>query len=198
MASRSKADGEDVVGAIAFDMIGYTKPGIDPLTGFSNDYLAMVADPTSAELARTFGAAAYRYTPDFSAAGAIIDPAVLGDILRSDHAAFLAEGIPAMLITDTADFRNPNYHGPTDTPDTIDPAFLENSIRTSLAGLITLTASDQDGDGRSDLCHPPEPTDPTDPTAPDPARPLRPEEPGEPDPGAPGAIPITGRPAYTG
>ncbi|MCX4825354.1 M28 family peptidase [Streptomyces sp. NBC_01142] len=39
---------------------------------------------------------------------------------RSDHAAFWNAGIPALMLTGTANFRNPHYHRPTDTPDTID------------------------------------------------------------------------------
>ncbi|MCB0978232.1 MAG: M28 family peptidase [Acidimicrobiales bacterium] len=158
MALVMKADGDDVVGAISLEMLGFTKDGIDPLSGLPNDYMAMVADPTSASLARTFAAAAYRYTPEHPAFGAVIDPAVLGDILRSDHAAFLSQGFPALMATDTANFRNPNYHQPTDTPDSLDPDFLAANARSMLAGLVTLAASDQDHDGRADLCGPAEPT----------------------------------------
>lgn len=199
MARQARADGEDIVGAIAFDMIGFTSDEIDPLTGMPHDYLAMVADPSSAELARVFGAAVYHHLPEFPTAGAVIDPALLGDILRSDHASYVAEGIPGLLITDTADFRNPNYHTETDTPDTLDPVFFLQSMRTSLAGVLTLATSDQDEDGRSDLCHPPavDPAPPTEPT--------EPTEPGASEPGgpaptdpAPGATPRPGRPRYTG
>jgi len=42
--------------------------------------------------------------------------------LRSDHAPFLLEGIPAVMITDTANFRNENYHKASDTVETIDAA----------------------------------------------------------------------------
>jgi len=196
MARQMAADGTEVVGAIAFDMIGFTKPGIDPLTGFTNDYLAMVADPSSAAVARAFGAAAYHYTPEFAAAGAVIDPAVLGDILRSDHAAFLAQGYTAMLVTDTGDFRNPNYHTPADTPDTLDPAFLAGSIRSTLAGLVTYASSDQDGDGRSDLCHPPAPTEPPETEVPTDGRP-EPTPATSPAP-APAATARRASPAYTG
>lgn len=41
---------------------------------------------------------------------------------RSDHAPFWRAGIPALLVTDTHVARNPNYHRPTDTPDTLDYA----------------------------------------------------------------------------
>ncbi|MET9509538.1 M28 family peptidase [Streptomyces flavidovirens] len=39
---------------------------------------------------------------------------------RSDHASFWNVGIPALMLTGTANFRNPHYHRPTDTPDTLD------------------------------------------------------------------------------
>ena len=37
----------------------------------------------------------------------------------SDHANFWDEGYQAVMITDTAFLRNPNYHGPTDTMDSL-------------------------------------------------------------------------------
>jgi hypothetical protein len=39
---------------------------------------------------------------------------------RSDHVRFWEAGLPAVQLTNTANFRNPNYHRPTDTPDTLD------------------------------------------------------------------------------
>ncbi|HET6513668.1 MAG TPA: M28 family peptidase [Thermodesulfovibrionales bacterium] len=38
----------------------------------------------------------------------------------SDHRSFWKFGYPACMVTDTAFYRNPNYHGPGDTPDTLD------------------------------------------------------------------------------
>ena len=38
----------------------------------------------------------------------------------SDHRNFWKFGYPAFMITDTAFYRNPNYHGPGDTADTLD------------------------------------------------------------------------------
>jgi hypothetical protein len=46
-------------------------------------------------------------------------------LLRSDHAPFWEAGIPAVMWTDTSEFRNPHYHQPTDTPDTLDYEFME-------------------------------------------------------------------------
>lgn len=190
MAARDAAAGTDIVGAVSMDMIGFTKPDIDPLTGLPATYLAMVADPTSAPLAKAFGAAAYTYEPAFPAAAAVIPPAVLNDIFRSDHAPFVGHGYQGMLVSDTANFRNPNYHKVTDTLDTIDWDFLTNSTRAVLAGLATYASSDQDQDGTADQCHPPveapAATTPPSPTTPVVTQPIA------------AAQPVDVTPTYTG
>jgi hypothetical protein len=45
-------------------------------------------------------------------------------LARSDHTPFWAHKTPAIMWTDTSEFRNPNYHRDTDPPDTLDYAFL--------------------------------------------------------------------------
>lgn len=42
----------------------------------------------------------------------------------SDHSSFTREGYPAVMVTDTAPYRNPHYHQPSDRPVTIDFARL--------------------------------------------------------------------------
>jgi Zn-dependent M28 family amino/carboxypeptidase len=39
---------------------------------------------------------------------------------RSDHAAFWRRGVPSLMLTDTASFRNPEYHRGGDLPETLD------------------------------------------------------------------------------
>jgi Peptidase family M28 len=55
------------------------------------------------------------------------------DFIRSDHVEFWEARIPAILITDTANFRNPNYHGPGDTPDTLDYGRIRSIAAASAA-----------------------------------------------------------------
>lgn len=43
---------------------------------------------------------------------------------RSDHAPFWDRGYRAILVTDTADLRNPHYHRPSDRLETLDLDFL--------------------------------------------------------------------------
>jgi Zn-dependent M28 family amino/carboxypeptidase len=50
---------------------------------------------------------------------------LIPDLRRSDHAPFWDKGIPAVLWTDTGDFRNPHYHRPSDTAETLDYAFMQ-------------------------------------------------------------------------
>ncbi|ESA33548.1 peptidase m28 [Leptolyngbya sp. Heron Island J] len=48
----------------------------------------------------------------------------LPDTRRSDHAPFWDAGYSAIMVTDTANLRNPHYHAPTDTFATLDLEFL--------------------------------------------------------------------------
>ena len=45
---------------------------------------------------------------------------ILPEVRLSDHANFWDEGYPAVMLTDTAFMRNPNYHGPGDVMDRLD------------------------------------------------------------------------------
>jgi hypothetical protein len=145
--------GADVTGMISLEMLGYSRPSQDDsFLGVPNDYLATVANPSSAYLARVFGAAHYEYVLDRFAPAAVIDPAAFGDVLRSDHAPFWNEGFRALLVTDTANFRNPNYHQPSDTLDTLDLDFLTDATRATVAGLVSFGLVDGDHDGTPDVC----------------------------------------------
>jgi Zn-dependent M28 family amino/carboxypeptidase len=57
---------------------------------------------------------------------------VVRNLRRSDHAPFWLAGIPAVMISDTANFRNPHHHQPTDTPDTVDVDLVAKAARTVL------------------------------------------------------------------
>lgn len=59
----------------------------------------------------------------------------LGNFARSDHRPFWKASIPAIMISDTANFRNPNYHRPSDTPDTLDYQRLAAIIAATAVAL---------------------------------------------------------------
>jgi Zn-dependent M28 family amino/carboxypeptidase len=86
-----------------------------PSTG---NFIAVVGQVGDGELVRdvaTAMRAAHPLSVEFLTA-----PSSLKGIDFSDHASYQAEGYPAAMITDTAFFRNPRYHEPTDTWDTLD------------------------------------------------------------------------------
>jgi len=57
---------------------------------------------------------------------------VVRNLRRSDHVPFWLAGVPAVMISDTGNFRNPHYHQPTDTPDTVDVELVARAARTVL------------------------------------------------------------------
>jgi len=58
---------------------------------------------------------------------------------RSDHSRFWDAGIPAMMVTDTANFRYKHYHQPTDTPEKVDYHRIAD-IAAATATVIAETA----------------------------------------------------------
>jgi hypothetical protein len=60
------------------------------------------------------------------------------DTRRGDHAPFWDRGYPAIMVTDTADMRNPNYHKNSDTVETLDLDFLTGVCQGLIVGLRSL------------------------------------------------------------
>ncbi len=63
----------------------------------------------------------------------------LSDTLRSDHAPFWRENIPALMITDTANFRYPYYHTEADTIDKLDFEFMKKITQATIATVLDLS-----------------------------------------------------------
>ena len=63
---------------------------------------------------------------------------VLPDVRRSDHSSFWDLGYPAVMVTDTANMRNPHYHRPSDRIETLDIEFLSAVCAGIAAGLSDL------------------------------------------------------------
>jgi hypothetical protein len=59
----------------------------------------------------------------------------------SDHLSFWRAGYRALMVTDTAFFRNPHYHAPQDTPEKLDYARMAK-LTEGLAGMLLGMAED--------------------------------------------------------
>ncbi len=65
-------------------------------------------------------------------------PKILPGIDFSDHRNFWLRGYTAAMITDTAFYRNPNYHKNTDTPDTLDFDRMAEVVKSLYYGIVSL------------------------------------------------------------
>ena len=129
-----------VVGMLSLEMIGFTSSEADALAEGKSDYLAIVGNLDVEAMANAIVEAATQVPGLPRVVPGAMDVEVMPDVARSDHAAFWAFGVPAAMATDTANFRNSNYHKPTDTPDTLDYAFMAGAVRAVIAGALAFSA----------------------------------------------------------
>lgn len=125
-AHRSRERGERIRLMFSLETIGYytDEPGsqdypfplqlIYPTTG---NFIAIVSDTNNGPWVRKV-IGVFRQQAQFPSEGAAIFGWLPG-VGWSDHWAFWKEGFPAIMVTDTALFRDPFYHTANDTPDHI-------------------------------------------------------------------------------
>lgn len=83
--------------------------------------------------------------PDFPVES-ISAPAMMTGIDFSDHASYWQHDMPAVMITDTSFYRNPNYHKSTDTSDTLDYTRMAKVVENVYA--VTAFLSDNNENKR--------------------------------------------------
>lgn len=142
--------GENIHAMLALEMVGFYRneigsqslpPGIPRgLTWIfpkRANFLAAVANPGSARLLWPFRRGFKRGSrmPLFTVAL----PEAIQEIRRSDNSSFWDQGYRALMITDTSFLRNPNYHEPTDTPDTLDYDRMAEATRGVIEAVARLS-----------------------------------------------------------
>jgi hypothetical protein len=68
-------------------------------------------------------------------------PALVPGSDFSDHQSYWPHGINALMVTDTAFYRNPAYHSPQDTPETLDYRRMAQVAAALFAAIESLSAS---------------------------------------------------------
>jgi hypothetical protein len=140
-------NGVQVAGVHVLEMVGFasnapnsqqTPPELPFDLPPVGNFLGLLGDHRSSALLGAAVVAAGKVVPELPVIPFEI-PEGLPDIppvfLRSDHAPFWEAGIPALMWTDTSEFRNSNYHQATDTPETLDYEFLAKVTR-ALVGAV--------------------------------------------------------------
>lgn len=141
-----------IQGAIVLECVGFTRSepgsqlapaGLPVAVPSRGDFLAIVANAESVTLATHVESAAAQRAPGLATVLLTVPGRgeLFPDTRRSDHAAFWQFGYPAVMLTDTANFRNPHYHRPSDTLETLDLAFLASVAAAVLAAVTALAGT---------------------------------------------------------
>ncbi len=164
-ASRARSDGDDIALAISLDGVGYanhaegsqkTPPGFERMfpvmgkqlaaNGHRANFIAAIADTAAEPGLTAFAAQASSVgLPLLGDALGVLQRLALLDAARSDHASFWLKGYPAMLVTDTANFRSPYYHCRLgdDAVATLDMAFTAKVARVVVGATADLLQSSE-------------------------------------------------------
>lgn len=148
-ADQASERGDNIVGMFSLEMLGYYDDSagsqdfprvIKPFYPDRGNFLAFVANLGSRGLLHD-AIGSFRESTRLPSYGIAAPIMVVPDIRRSDHAMFWQEGYPALMITDTAGFRNPHYHRHSDLPITLDyrrMALATQGLAEAFADLATL------------------------------------------------------------
>ena len=126
-AKRAHDRGERIVAMLSLEMLGYYRDEKGsqqypaPLNAMYPDtanFIGFASNVGSRGLTKQC-VAAFRKATKFPVESASMPEAIPG-IAWSDQWSFWQFGWPAVMVTDTALFRNPHYHTPADLPGTLD------------------------------------------------------------------------------
>jgi Zn-dependent M28 family amino/carboxypeptidase len=168
-----KAGRLKVRGMVSLDMLGYysDEPGsqkspIDEVPGFEpptvGNFIGMGGIFKNRRFSQRLDAEMRRASPELKTVVVDFLPIAPPDLLRSDHAPFLAIGVPAVILSDTANFRNPHYHTSTDTIDTIDPQRFAIACRGIIGAMHRLAGPVKNAAETPDAAPPEKPQPPPD------------------------------------
>lgn len=141
---------QEIHGAIVLECVGYARqeegaqrkpPGLPIEIPTTGDFLGVIGNDSAKHLVAAIRTAAGRPGITLKTVPLVVPGRgeKLPDTRRSDHAAFWDEGYPAVMLTDTANFRNPHYHQPTDTMATLDFRFMAGVADAVAAAVLALT-----------------------------------------------------------
>ncbi len=147
-ARRARQRGEGTVAMVSLETLGYyaNAPRSQhypfPFGAFYPDtgnFLAVVGNLASRGLAVDF-LRHFMAASDFPVEGVATFEAIPG-INWSDHWAFWQEGYPALMVTDTAPFRYPEYHTAEDRPERITAPEFARAAHAIIEAVSRLAAA---------------------------------------------------------
>lgn len=136
-------------GAMILECVGYTdaRPGAQTAPAglpiklpSQGDFIGLVGNAAAEPIQKAYEVAVATYCPELPCVSLLVPGKgeALPDTRRSDHVPFWDRGYRAVMLTDTAEFRNPNYHKKTDQLKTLDLTFMTRVARSLAAAVIDL------------------------------------------------------------
>lgn len=141
----ARAKGENIQAAVILETIGYYSDKTNsqrypPLFGLfypnKGNFIGIIGDFHSRWLVKKVVSSFKRQT-QFPVESVVAFSFVAG-VDFSDHWSFWQEGYPAVMVTDTAFYRNPNYHSSSDTYETLNYESMAEVVRGLSGALIEL------------------------------------------------------------
>ena len=138
---QAQKNSQKFFGMISLEMVGYrdSTPGSQSFPQYmdasqfssAGDFIAVVGNEPSAELTHAIAELMHRSEPNLPVERLVVPGRgeQFREVNLSDHSPFWDHGTPAVMITDTAFLRNPNYHQPTDTLETLDIDFIRDVVQ---------------------------------------------------------------------
>ena len=141
--------GEDIVAMLSLETLGcytdepgsqrYPLPLLNLLYPDRGDFVTFVGNVASGSLVRR-AIGAFRERAGFPSEGAAL-PGWIPGVGWSDHDSYWREGYPAIMVTDTALFRDPRYHTAGDRPEHVDFGRLARVVEGLVAVVEELSSS---------------------------------------------------------
>ena len=139
-AKEAKARNENIKAMICLEMVGYYSdkkdgqtfplPLMSMMFSTTPNFIAVVGNLKSRNLVDKVKNSLLKVSP--IPVETLTSVSFVPGVDLSDHRSFWEMGYPAVMITDTAFYRNPNYHTENDTIDTLD----FNTMADLLKGLL--------------------------------------------------------------
>ena len=147
-ARQARKAGQKYESVIILESVGYTDDSegsqsvplaVRASVPEKGNFLGIIANNKSGRIMELFTALAGEHVPELTVVPykVPLSGRFMPETRFSDHASFWNRNYPAVMLTDTAMFRNPHYHTPRDRSETLDFDFMTNVTKAVVSVLLS-------------------------------------------------------------
>ncbi|MGD0915288.1 MAG: M20/M25/M40 family metallo-hydrolase [Thermodesulfobacteriota bacterium] len=132
-AEKARRAGEKILGMISLEMVGFTgsRQSYPPYLNSKHypnvgDFIGIIGNERSKSLLKRVCQSFRTHVPELPSEYLLIpgNGEEMEEARLSDHGSFWDQGFAALMVTDTGFLRNPHYHLPSDTMETLNFEFM--------------------------------------------------------------------------